>query len=272
MNRRILGVVLALALAAVGTWAIIAYVQNADERAIEGTEPVQVLVVDERVPEGTPVEQLGSFVTTTLVPKDNRVDDALVDLAAVSGQGLVTATELVPGEQVLASRLIAQEALVARTAVQVPDDKLEVTFRLSPERAIGGSIAPGDLVAFIASFDPFTLDAVEPESAQDLSEFLDTAADVEPISLKTPNTTHITVHKALVTRVQVANDSAVGGESEFGTDLSPQGTLLVTLAVDAPEVERIVFAAEFGRIWLAKEMPTSSEDGTDVITRANVYR
>ena len=52
MNRRILGVVLALVLASVGTWAIVQYVRNADERAIEGTEPVEVLVVEQAFPIG----------------------------------------------------------------------------------------------------------------------------------------------------------------------------------------------------------------------------
>jgi pilus assembly protein CpaB len=271
VNRRILGVVLALVLASVGTWAIVQYVQNADERALEGTELVEVLVVEQSVPEGTPAEELTSYVATTQVPRDSRVPDALIDLDPVLG--LVTATELVTGEQVLATRFTTVETLEAQRGIEVPDGLLEVTFTVSPERAVGGALAPGDLVAFVASFNPFTLDAVEPESAQDLQEFLDaTEEEVEPISLKTPNTSHITIHKALVTRVQVGSESAGGGETETGADLSPSGTLLVTLAVEAPQVERVVFAAEFGRIWLAKEQPNSSEEGTDIITRANVYR
>lgn len=270
MNRRVLGVVLALVLAAVGTWAIVQYVRSADDRAREGMELVTVLEVARTVPPGTPTEDLDGFLTTADVPLDNRVPDALNDLTPV--QGLVTATELVPGEQVLASRFVTAETLLARSTFDVPPGLLEVTFTVSPERAVGGALIPGDLVAFVASFDPFTLDAVEPESARDLQEFLDTTEDVEPVSLKTPNTSHITVHKALVTRVQVATSNATGGISEEGADLSPQGLLLVTLAVEAPQVERIVFAAEYGNIWLAREHVDASEEGTDIITRANVYR
>ena len=270
MNRRVLGVVLALVLAAVGTWAIVQYVRGADERAREGTERVTVLEVARVVPEGTPAEELDDYLTTADVERDNVADGALADLTPVAG--LVTATELVIGEQVLASRFVTEETLLAQSSFDVPPGLLEVTFTVSPERAVGGALLPGDLVAFVASFDPFTLDAVEPESARDLQEFLDTTDDVEPISLKTPNTSHITVHKALVTRVQVATANATGGVSEEGTDLSPQGLLLVTLAVEAPQVERIVFAAEYGNIWLAREHIDASEEGTDIITRANVYR
>jgi pilus assembly protein CpaB len=270
VNRRVLGVVLALVLAAVGTWAIVQYVRSADERAREGTERVTVLEVERTVPEGTPAEALDEYLTTTDVERDNVAAGALADLDPVAG--LVTATELVIGEQVLASRFVTEETLAARSSFDVPPGLLEVTFTVSPERAVGGALVPGDLVAFVASFDPFTLDAVEPESARDLQEFLDTTDEVEPISLRTPNTSHITVHKALVTRVQVATANATGGVSEEGADLSPQGLLLVTLAVEAPQVERIVFAAEYGSIWLAREDIDASEEDTDIITRANVYR
>ena len=41
---------------------------------------------------------------------------------------------------------------------------------------------------------------------------------------------------------------------------------------DASQVERVVFAAEYGSIWLALEQEDSNEEGTDIITRGNVYR
>ena len=220
MNRRVLGVVLALVLAALVTWAIVQYVRSADDRAREGMELVTVLEVERTVPPGTPAQEVDDYLTTADVPRDNVAEGALADLGAVSD--LVTATELLPGEQVLASRFITAETLLARSQFAVPPGLLEVTFTVNPERAVGGALVPGDLVAFVASFDPFTLDAVEPESARDLQEFLDTSEEVEPISLRTPNTSHITVHKALVTRVQVASSNAGGGVSEEGTDLTPQ--------------------------------------------------
>ena len=270
MTRRALGVVIALVLAAVGTWIIVRYVQDADERALEGIEVVDVLVVDRLVARGTPTEELAGLVSIKQVPSSARVPDSLQSLEPVSG--LVTAADLVPGEQVLASRFVRVEALRDQRDIDIPPGLLEVTFAISPERAVGGVVSPGDLVAFVASFAPFSLDAVEPESTNDLSEFLDPLTDSEPISLRTPNTTHLTIHKALVTRVQLTSSQGQGLSLDEIGDVSVQGQLLVTLAVDASQVERVVFAAEYGSIWLALEQEDSNEEGTDIITRGNVYR
>ena len=51
----------------------------------------------------------------------------------------------------------------------------------------------------------------------------------------------------------------------------PTSTLLVTFALDAPSVEQLVFAAEFGTVWLAAEPPDAPENGTKQVTRGNVY-
>lgn len=271
MNRRIIGVVISIVLAGVGTWALVQYVRQADERAISGQEAVEVLVVAEPVPQGASLEEVADSVTTKLIPLSSRADDSVSTLEAVEGQ--VTSVDLVPGEQVLASRFVEAAVLQESQQVDVPEGLLEVTIAVSPERAVGGDVNPGDLVAFVASFDPFTLDAVEPDGTENLAEFLDrptTEEGTEPVALKTPNTTHITVHKALVTRVQVG--SAADADPEGEDSLAPKNTLLVTLAVEAPEVERIVFAAEFGSIWLALEQADSPETNTEIITRGNVYR
>jgi hypothetical protein len=46
--------------------------------------------------------------------------------------------------------------------------------------------------------------------------------------------------------------------------------VFVTLALDAPSVEKVVFAAEHGRVWLALEPKDANEGGTKVQSRAGV--
>src|SRR4051794_8524578 len=53
MKRRVLAVLVAVVLAAAGSIAVLGYVQGADERALAGREPVQVLVAAKRIPAGT---------------------------------------------------------------------------------------------------------------------------------------------------------------------------------------------------------------------------
>lgn len=263
--------VAAILLAAGGTWVLVNYVADADKRAIEDQEVVPVLVVDVAIPQGTPVTEAADSISTQLIPAAVRVAGALESLQPVAG--LVTAVDLLPGEQVVAARFIDPEELQAASrTVEVPEGLLELTVALSPERSVGGSLLPGDLVAVISSFNPFTLDAVEPENEEDLNSFLNNDDQTEPITLKTPNSTGISAHKALVTRVQVAEarEATAGIEGE---DIAPQGTLLVTLAVQTTDLEQIVFTAEFGTLWLAREQETTVEDDPVlIITRANVYR
>lgn len=268
MNRRVIGVVVSLLLALVGTWVLVRYVSAADERALEGQETVEVLVVDEAVDAGVPAEQIGDRVSTALVPANVRAAGSIDSLDVVKGQ--VTGVELVPGEQVLASRFVAEEEQTAEEVrFEVPPGLLEVTVRLTPERAVGGTLRPGETVAVVASFNPFTLDASEPEGTDDLSEFLEPQPGAEVKTLSTPHTTHITVHKAVITRIHMASTAE---QPVTQVEATPSGSVFVTLAVEAPDIERIVFSAEFGSLWLAREQDTSSEDGTKIVTRGNVYR
>lgn len=53
MNKKLLGVATALMLALIGTVALVAYVTNAEERALAGEELVEVYVVTTEIPAGT---------------------------------------------------------------------------------------------------------------------------------------------------------------------------------------------------------------------------
>ena len=53
---------------------------------------------------------------------------------------------------------------------------------------------------------------------------------------------------------------------------TPVGKVLVTMALDGPSVERVVFAAEYGRLWLTSEPMDATEGGTVVQSLAEVYK
>lgn len=277
MGRRVVGVIVSLVLAAIGTWIIINYVSSADDRALEGQEAVEIYVVTQPIAEGTDGGAIESRVELEKIPVVSAASGAVTDLAQIAGR--VASVDLVPGEQVIASRFIAEEDLVPEIVVEIPPELLEVTVLLSPERILGGELLAGDLIAFVASFQPFTLDAVEPEGTENLQDFIiddPTTEEGTPEPLRTPNTSHIIAHKVLVTNVQFTNPPTAGEEGTVvatpPANVAPGGQLLVTLAVDAPTIERIVFTAEFGTIWLAKEQPTSLEDGTEIQTRGTIYQ
>ena len=279
MKRQVIGFALAVILAAGGTIALVAYVRSAKDAAIADEQLVPVYVVSETVAKGTPASELATSVELTDVPQRLVVTGAVTDLAVLD-QGDVTAIALQPGEQLLADRLVDPQTLVR---VTVPDGMQEITIELSPERAVGGELVPGDTVGALFSFDAYGAVATDPAAtADDTDDDTDDTDDGDEASRGT-STTHLTVHKVLVTAVQLSRSdlersaTAPGDPDGSPTVADPTASeapgdrVLVTLAVTAPQAEQFAFAAEFGRIWLTAEGPAASEDGTRILTYDGVY-
>ncbi|MCL1595474.1 MAG: hypothetical protein M3132_14075, partial [Actinomycetia bacterium] len=248
------------------------------------------LVVATPVPAGTPAEDVTGSVNVELVPVKVQADGSLASVDDLNDlEGLVTAVDLVPGEQVIEARFITPQTLEELDDIIVPDGLLEVTLSLSPERAVGGVLRPGDEVAVFASFEPFTLDAVEPGEEQDPAAAGETStADTEfgagvdvstpgsaaSDSVKTPSTTHIILHKVLVTQVHVESlkqDETSDDSDDASLEVLPSSVFLITLAMEPEDAERFVFTAEFGTVWLADESETVDENETTIQDRSTVY-
>ena len=103
-NKRWIGVVAAVVLAALGTLILLQYVNGADERALAGQETITVYVLQQEVPAGTPAEELAETVETLLVPAATQVPGTVASLDQIAGT--VAAVDLVPGEQLILSRFI----------------------------------------------------------------------------------------------------------------------------------------------------------------------
>jgi pilus assembly protein CpaB len=158
-----------------------------------------------------------------------------------------------------------------------------VTLSLSPERAVGGQLVPGDTVSVLASFDPFNVDYVEPGEAVDAGGidgngdpiFIGSTGDEDGPGLRTPNSTHLILHGVVVTNLQVERrPTAAENDADNADvpDLAPTGNLLVTLAVQPADAERIVFTAEHGFVWLAADDEDISVIDTSIQTRESIYR
>jgi pilus assembly protein CpaB len=241
MTRKPVALLAAVVLALVGTVLLVTYVHSAKDHAVAGEQLVPVLVLTGDVPAGTPAGDLAAHVTTEQVPAKVKAAGAVSALADL--HGTVAAVDLVKGEQVVGTRF-ATVADSGRAAV--PDGLLEVTVPLDPQRALGGQLVAGNKVGVVITVDDDgTGKAV----------------------------THLTLQKVLVTAVQPAADDA-GSSGSDGKDAktAPTGTTMVTLAVDAPSVEKVVFAAEHGHIWLAAEPDAANPAGTQIQSRDTVLR
>jgi pilus assembly protein CpaB len=261
MKARLLGGIAALVVAIIGTVLLFNYVQSADRRALADTETEDVLVVNKEVPAGTPASQLSQYVVTKAVPRIAVAADSVDDLDALDSK--VTSVALAPGEQLLNSRMVDANAFLGPARVEVPEGLQEITVRLSIDRVVGGTIQAGDTVGVFISLG-------------------DGAATVEGGA---GNGTQLTFHKVLVTAVQFSSGQAAQTQGE-ATQASSQGTLkadskdkqtssdayLITFARNAVDAEKLVYAAEFGKIYLSKEPADATEGTSGVVNQTKVFR
>ena len=254
MKTRLLGGIAALVVAIIGTVLLITYVQSADQRAMAGTETSEVLVVQKAIPAGTPASELGGSVAMKPLPKSTLTEGTVTDLAALGTK--VTAVSLVPGEQLLSSRMVDADAFLGPSRVAVPDGMQEISIKLPIDRVVGGKITAGDTVGIFISL---------PETS----------------TTELPGT-QLTFHKVLVTAAQFSNgsaaqpDTAQGDKSEgaMGSTNSNQsdGTYLITVARNSVDATRLVYAVEFGKIYLSKEPAEATEGNTVVVDKTRVFR
>jgi pilus assembly protein CpaB len=242
--RRLIAALAALLLAGLGAALLLAYVGAADQRAMAGMETVPVLVVAKPVGKGTPAEKLTGLVTKKTLPAAAVAPGTVADVRSLSGR--VATTDLLPGEQLLASRFVDPVSLEDPNAIKIPTGMQQLSLAVESQRILGGELTAGATVGVFVSL---------------------------PKDNTRPPQTHLVLHKVLVTKV-VNGVTSAESESESPPQNAaglPQGTLMVTLATVAPDAEKIVFGAEHGKIWLSLQPADATETGTRVLDDKSVY-
>ena len=245
MKSRLLAGTAAVLLGIIGMILVFTYAQGADRRAQEGLQPVDVLVVQQAVPAGTPVEALAESLVLKPVPSNAVPATALKNLDAAAGK--VTGANLVPGEQLVAERLVDPAELQTPGSVPVPEGLQEVSVALDPQRTVGARIVAGDTVGMFISFPAGPTETNAP-----------------------PETPQFVFHRLLITGIQ--RTAAPAQEESAEAPALPTGTIMVTFAVDPATAARIVFAAEFGTIWLSKESAEADPGTAEIIRKNRMYK
>lgn len=254
MKSRLIAGIAAVVLALVGALMVFNYANRADARAVQELQPVDVLVVQAAVPAGTPVSELAASVATVQLPGASVADTALANLD--SSAGMVTAVDLVAGEQLLTERLVKPEDLVTPGSVDVPKGLHEVSILVEPQRIAGGRVIAGDYVGvFMSKADAGIVEAPEEESTQ------------------------LVIPRALVSAVQRApepapeNPEATEEEAAAAkAEALPTGSLMVTIAVNPDQATRLVFASEYESILLSKATAAESDAPPFIVKDEGLFR
>jgi pilus assembly protein CpaB len=240
-KRRVAAAIVAVVLAALGAVLLTSYVSAADQRAVAGTKTLDVLVVTKQVLAGTSADKLDRLVSTKALPSMAVATGAVSSLSELTGQ--VATTDLMPGEQLIASRFSDPAALPDAGKVAIPAGMQQVSLSLESRRALGGHLVAGTTVGL----------------------FISTPKDGSQ-----PAETHLALHKVLVSRVDGGVSSGSSGSSVASGPSSD--AVLITLVLSAANAEKVVYGAEFGTIWLSSEPADAIVAGTRVVTGQTVNK
>jgi pilus assembly protein CpaB len=248
VKRRLLAILVAVALAAVGCLAVVAYVRRADERALAGREAVWVLVATSRIPAGTTGAQIRDGGLTNrvampaaTVPADafERIDDQLAAL---------TVTADVQPSQLLLRGAFGESTRLSG-GLGLPDGKVAVSVEMTAAARVAGYVRPG---AKVAIFDTFTVRNGKGRVPSG-SRLTDNYDYNHATRVLLPRVEVIAVGERGTAGAAIAApaDAAAGDEPAGGKEAKAGTTMLVTVAATQGEAEKIIHASLTGTLSLA---------------------
>jgi pilus assembly protein CpaB len=234
-------VALAGLLAVIGIVAVLAYVSQANNRAMDGIKAVSTLVAKDTIPEGTSVktaQREGLLISETL-PASTLPADYIPKVTSDIANRVTNAT-LQKGE-VLLGRMLVTTAQVTGP-ITIPPGDMAVTVLVCLPEDVAGYVRVGSRVAL---FDTY--------SNASMQRTCDVTHQTE-----NPTTVHTSVILANVQVLSVsaapASQSTTAGSTILAGNASgsaSQGTVEVTLAVNQGEAEHLILTAETGLPYLA---------------------
>jgi pilus assembly protein CpaB len=263
MRRRSIGLVIAVLLAAGGAVALITYARSSDEQAGGDASPT-VLVAAAPIASGTSVTELPDLVTTEEVASDDQAAGAISSLAEL--EGLRASANIATGEQLTRSMFSASSDAAESAAVPIPPQWLTVSLELDSVRSLSGGLRSGDSVAVIGSFSPFQegSEDIPPVSESDEPDQPPVIAAVDE-SIDSPTASGYVARHAVVVDITSVNPPP---ETEEWAPAAQR----VMLALPPDDVEQVVFAAEFGTIWLALDPLDSAASNLGPQTRDSIFQ
>jgi pilus assembly protein CpaB len=222
MQNRILAIMVAIVLAVVSALALVVYANSADRRALSQQSPIPVYVASQKIAQGEAIEDAAGKIRIVDLPRSALAEGAVRALTQISGK--VAAVDILPGEQLIAGRWVSKEQFEGENRLNIQQGFQAVSIQVDATRQVSGFITPGNLVNLFATFNG---------AGGRFSRLL--LPDVKVLAVGTR---------------AVGSAGAAGARPAQSSNLST-----VTLQVRDGSVEKVVFAAESGTLYLSLVAP-----------------
>jgi pilus assembly protein CpaB len=242
MKRRLLIIVLALILAAVGTIGVLSYVQGANDRAIAGMKAVSVLVAQKKITSGTTAGSAlhGGLLASQTLPASSVPSDALSAITSDLAS-LVLSADLQPGQLLLRPMLVSPAQTTSGLAI--PPGQMALTLAFCLPEVVAGAVQAGSQVAVFDTVGNSTISAQPGCSGAhgEVAGAIKTRVVLTRVAVLSVGTASST------STASASNASALSGSSST----SSGGGTLVTLAVTQAQAEQLIQMTETGMPYLA---------------------
>ena len=253
MKRRVLTIVLAVTLAVLEALAVLAYVNQADARAVEGQKAVTVLVVGKAIPSGTTARDAKSSLRKETLPASSVSSDAVAEITP-DQDSLVISTDLSPGQLLLRSMLVP--AAQAAGGLAIPEGKVAVTITLCGPEAVAGNVRVGSQVAVFGT--------VVAGGTGDVTAQPNCTGQHKQQVGKGIGNTRVVVPKVRVLAIGPASSATPQTDAKTTNSTLSQGAAsaqndmtLVTVAVNQDDAERLILLTQTGLPYLALLGPSA---------------
>jgi pilus assembly protein CpaB len=244
VGRRIILLIVATAIAAVGTVLVYTYAKNADDRAMADESPVTVVVAKNEIPAGTPVLQAiesGDFEQRD-IPSATAIDGAMSSVEPIKEQ--VALTTIFPNQQL--STQMFGKTLSEGSALPIPPENIAVSFQFTDPARVAGFVKPGSKVVVFLTIGS----ASGGQNQQDES-------------------TRVLLPEALVIGVGPTT-AAPQGDTSKNDEQIPRA--LLTLALTDAQAAKLVYGTQHGTLYLGLLNEQSKVSGGLAVNAKNLFQ
>ncbi len=260
MKRRVVTIGLAALLAVLGAVAVLAYVRQANDRAVAGLKAEAVLEAKTEIPAGTSLAQAQrqNWLTTVKVPQGSLSADPVRTVTA-GNRDLVLSATVGQGQLLLQPMLVTAASVVSNGGIVIPAGKVAVTIQVCLSQAVAGYVTVG---SYVAVFDTYATGTGARQGSLNVQQTCDVSHSAQASGINT----RIVLTRSQVLAVGQASTGAQGtstgivANAQNGSQAnSPE---LVTLAVSQADAERVIQIDQVGMPYLAL-LSSASKTGLD---------
>ncbi|MGH9195510.1 MAG: Flp pilus assembly protein CpaB [Acidimicrobiia bacterium] len=239
LTRRMAALMGAVFLAGLATFALTSYVQGIETRTLRGAELVQTFIAKDEIVAGMSGKEAiaDGLIVKESVPRKVVAEDVIRSLKDIEKR--VAAVNIKKGEQIIASRFVAPTE--ARGILPIPSDKQAMAVETDVPPGVAGFVQAGDRVSIIAQ-----LEVENFHHAQYLLQNIQVLA----------------VGQRIVTSEE--------GEGTSKVERS-ETKMLLTLAVNREEAEKLAWAVAEGDIYFTLVPPSQQPGSTSGRNFGNTF-